>query len=71
MASIQCCQGLDCVLDGDFPDAGGVCKKRRSCEKAGKLCGGFTGRQCCKGLECVVDDVEFPDAGGKCTRSHY
>ncbi|XP_048498613.1 uncharacterized protein LOC104907027 isoform X2 [Beta vulgaris subsp. vulgaris] len=71
---IQCCKGLDCVIDGKvFPDAAGVCKKRQSCQKAGQFCGGFTAieRQCCEGLECVMDDPHIQDAGGKCKRSHH
>ena len=27
IAGIQCASGLECKLDGDYPDAGGVCKK--------------------------------------------
>ncbi|KAK9674347.1 hypothetical protein RND81_12G226800 [Saponaria officinalis] len=25
-AGFECCKGLECVLDGDYADAGGVCK---------------------------------------------
>ncbi|XP_010694179.2 uncharacterized protein LOC104907028 isoform X1 [Beta vulgaris subsp. vulgaris] len=73
IAGFQCCEGLHCNLEGDFADAGGHCQKRQSCQKAGQICGGFTAveRRCCKGLECVMDDVNIPDAGGKCQRSHH
>ncbi|CAO2829725.1 unnamed protein product [Amaranthus hypochondriacus] len=62
----ECCKGIECVLDGDYADAGGECKRNnRSCQLTGEFCGGIAGLPCCKGLDCVKDG-DFPDAGGKC-----
>ncbi|KAL2943689.1 Trypsin inhibitor 2 [Bienertia sinuspersici] len=69
IAGFECCKELECILEGDFPDAGGECKPPE-CRKVGEFCGGIAAFQCCKGLECVLDG-DFPDAGGKCKQSHY
>ncbi|KNA21527.1 hypothetical protein SOVF_042360 [Spinacia oleracea] len=69
IVGFQCCDGLECILDGDYADAGGECKP--TCPVAGEFCGGIAGIQCCKGLTCVLEG-DFPDAGGKCTKgTHY
>lgn len=68
IAGFECCNGIECVLDGDEyeADAGGECKENgRSCQLTGEFCGGFAALSCCKGLDCVTDD-DFPDEGGKC-----
>ncbi|KMS98437.1 hypothetical protein BVRB_4g091350 [Beta vulgaris subsp. vulgaris] len=66
IVGFQCCEGLDCILEGDFPDAGGECKPTSTCPTVGQFCGGIIGIQCCKGLACVLED-ESADAGGTCT----
>ncbi|KMS98435.1 hypothetical protein BVRB_4g091330 [Beta vulgaris subsp. vulgaris] len=27
-AGFVCCKGFTCILEGDFPDAGGICKPK-------------------------------------------
>ncbi|XP_021755809.1 uncharacterized protein LOC110720995 isoform X2 [Chenopodium quinoa] len=68
IAGFQCCEGLQCNLEGDFPDAGGKCKPTiTTCNKCGQFCGGIAAFQCCEGLDCVLDG-DYPDAGGVCRK---
>ncbi len=62
IAGFQCQEGLTCVLDGDYPDAGGTCQL---IEGIGEFCGGIEGVICNEGLTCVYFG-DYPDAGGSC-----
>jgi hypothetical protein len=61
LAGLPCPDGMTCVLDGDFPDAGGHCEATDDAP----FCGGIAGLPCPDGMTCVLDG-DFPDAGGHC-----
>lgn len=68
---LRCCDGLRCVLDGDYSDAGGVCMPQRRCQTLYESCGGFTALECCQRYVCIYDVSSHPDAGGVCLPSYY
>ena len=65
IGAIQCPENEICVLQGNFPDAGGTCEPA-------PFCGGFAGIPCPEGLECFdvpgdgCDPPEGADCGGIC-----
>ena len=61
IAGFQCKAGLECKLDGNYPDAGGTCVK----SSAGAFCGGIGNIKCPEGFECQITE-KYPDAGGSC-----
>jgi len=61
-AGIQCPQGYDCKLAGNYPDASGTCRKSKS---EGKMCGGIAAIACPQGYSCQLAG-NYPDAAGKC-----
>ena len=68
IAGVTCCSGLDCTLDGTYPDASGTCvQPELRCASAGALCGGIAGVMCCSGLVCKTDSRNTPDASGVCS----
>ena len=58
IANVQCNADLHCVLDGSFPDAGGVCVP--------DYCGVWTGNVCPDGFSCDLFYPDFPDSNGVC-----
>lgn len=53
IAAFQCEEGLLCVLEGTYPDAGGTCQPKSSFGAAGDTCGGST-KPCEPGLQCIT-----------------
>ena len=53
IAAFQCEEGLLCVLEGTYPDAGGECKLKSDYAAAGDTCGGST-KPCEPGLQCIT-----------------
>lgn len=64
IAALQCPQGYDCKLAGNYPDASGTCRKSRI---EGHTCGGFVmnAYQCPTGYSCIMTS-KTPDMPGKC-----
>ena len=54
IAAFQCGEGLVCVLDGSYPDAGGACRPESDFAAEGDMCGGSAGIQCLPGLQCIT-----------------
>ncbi|MFH1916163.1 MAG: Ig-like domain-containing protein [Nanoarchaeota archaeon] len=48
----QCCGGYTCKMDGNYPDAGGICVTDRACSVDGDSCGAG-GMICCAGYTCT------------------
>lgn len=62
IAGFACKDGLECKLEGSFPDAGGTCV---AATPKGAFCGGIGAIQCPDGFTCQLQG-SFPDAGGNC-----
>ncbi|CAE6416583.1 unnamed protein product [Rhizoctonia solani] len=67
IAGFKCNKGLLCKLDGNYPDAGGVCIRDPVFPDGalGSTCGGIVGFKCNSGLVCLLDG-NYPDAAGVC-----
>lgn len=65
IAAFQCEEGLDCVYDGTYPDAGGSCQKRAGAQE-NEMCGGPDGISCRPGLQCITSGMA--NATGTCTQ---
>lgn len=67
IAAIACPAGHECVLDGTYPDAGGVCVPAK--------CGGPQDIACPAGYDCALDRCGAdesrcgPDSYGKCVKA--
>lgn len=81
IAGFICAEGLKCQMEGNYPDAGGICvKEAAATTKAGVLngsCGGENKQVCEKGLTCTYDlngsnigtcAKPNPNQGGMCAQ---
>lgn len=74
IAGFQCCSGLNCQLEGDFPDASGFCVTNQTQNLCENLCGdGACQEIVCQGEGCPCEETaescpsdckESPRSGG-------